>query len=127
MAGKPQKHPWWYSFKWAFRGAFYTFKTQKHMKFHLVAAILVILAAFILEVEPWQWAVLFLTIGSVITAEAFNTAIELVLDLTHPQYHPLAGLAKDVAAGAVLLSSIIAVIIGVIIFGPYLLRATGTG
>lgn len=88
MAGKPRKYPWWYSFKWAFRGVLYAFTTQKHMKVHLVAAIVVILAAFIFDVEPWQWAVLFLTIGSVIVAEAFNTAIELVLDLTHPQYHP---------------------------------------
>lgn len=121
MEQKTKRHPWWYSFKWAFRGMFYTFKSQKHMRFHLIVASLVILAALLFEVELWQWAVLFLTIGSVMAAEAFNTAIELVLDLTHPQHHTLAGLAKDVAAGAVLITAIIAVIVGLLIFGPYLL------
>lgn len=120
MAKSQKKNSEWRSFRAAFGGIFYNCKTQRHFRFHIVAAIIVIIAAALLKVERWEWVILLLTVGSVMTAEAFNTAIEIAVDLAEPNFNPLAGLAKDVAAGAVLITAIIAVIIGVFIFGPYL-------
>lgn len=111
----------WKSFGYAFRGILYNCKTQKHFRFHLLASMLVLLAAAWLGLERWEWAILLLTISSVMAAEAINTAVELVVDLAEPNFNPQAGLAKDVAAGAVLITAIAAVAVGIIIFGPYLL------
>ena len=75
----------------------------------------------ILEFPGLEWIAVILAIGLCMTAEAFNTAIESVVDLASPEQHPLAGRAKDVAAGAVLLAAMTAVVVGVIVFGPRLL------
>ena len=86
------------------------------MRFHLLAACLVIGAGFFTGLSPLQWAVLALTIAAVISAELINTAIEAVVDLVSPDHHHLAKAAKDTAAGAVLVVSAAAVIVGLIIF-----------
>ena len=70
-----------------------------------------------------EWAIIALTIGIVLAAEAFNTVAEAVVDLVAAEYHPLAKVAKDVAAGAVLVMAIAAVIVGLLILGPPLWRA----
>lgn len=121
MGGHHKGHSQWKSFGHAFRGILYNCKTQKHFRFHLLATILVLLAAAWLGLERWEWAILLLTISSVLAAEAINTAVEIVVDLAEPNFNPLAGLAKDVAAGAVLITAIIAIAVGIVIFGPYLL------
>jgi undecaprenol kinase/diacylglycerol kinase (ATP) len=90
------------------------------MRFHAVVAVLVIGAAIFFHVSAIEFAILFIAISSVIIAEMFNTVIELCVDLASPDYHPLAKIAKDVAAGAVLLSAILSVIIGVFVLGPHL-------
>lgn len=124
--GKYQKtNSFWRSLGQANRGILYSLKTQKHLQFHTVAALLVLLAAWWLELSRWEWVVLMLTIGSVVAAEVMNTAVELVVDLAHPDFHPLAGMAKDVAAGAVLLTAIQAIAVGLLIFGPPLFRTLG--
>ncbi|MEL1136191.1 diacylglycerol kinase family protein [Desulfitobacterium sp. THU1] len=115
----------WGSFQNAFRGIFYNVKTQKHFRIHLFATIVVLLTAFGLGFERWEWAILLLTISSVLTAEAINTALEIAVDLAEPNVHPLAGLAKDVAAGAVLIAVIMAVGVGVVLFGPPLVKFLG--
>lgn len=115
----------WESFGAAFQGILYNCKTQRHFRFHLFTAALVLLVAAWLRLERWEWVVLLLTIGSVMAAEAFNTAVELVVDLAEPNFNPQAGLAKDVAAGAVLIVAIIAVLVGVVIFGPRLVSLLG--
>jgi len=106
----------------AWRGMLYTVKTQKHVQFHVVAGISVLLLAWWSEVTRFEWLILILAIGSVISAEVMNSAIETVVDMVQPNYHPLAGIAKDVAAGAVLVTAIQAVVIGMVVFAPALLR-----
>lgn len=116
---------YWRSFGQAYRGILYSWKTQKHLRFHIVAGTIVLIAAWWLKLTRWEWAILLLTIGSVIAAEVMNTAVEIVVDLVQPNFHPLAGMAKDVAAGAVLVTAIQAVAVGIVIFGPPLIRWVG--
>jgi len=92
------------------------------MKIHLIAAAIAVGTGWILGLERVEWGLLFIAITLVLMAEVINTAIERTIDLIAPQYHPLAEKAKNMAAGAVLLSALAAVILGVIVFGPHLLN-----
>lgn len=96
----------------AIEGILWAVKTQRHMLFHLVAAILVLLAALVLQLTLQEFALLALAVTLVLFAELVNTAIEVVVDLVSPDYHPLAQRAKDIAAGAVLLASVAAIVLG---------------
>lgn len=91
------------------------------MKIHLLAALLVTITGFWLGVTPLEWAILIICIFMVLAAETINTAIEKTVDLVTREYHPLAKHAKNIAAGGVLLTAICAVIVGILILGPYLL------
>jgi diacylglycerol kinase len=84
-------------------------------------ALLAMIASTILHISPVEFALIFIAITGVFIAEMFNTVIELCVDLASPQYHPLAKIAKDVAAGAVLANAILSIIIGLFILGPHLL------
>ena len=108
------------SFKYAFEGIAAAFKEEPNLKFHFVAAALVILAGLYFQITHTEWLVLILTIGLVLTLELTNAAIEAVVDSFTDKVHPGAKLAKDVAAGAVLTGAITATAIGLIIFLPYL-------
>lgn len=108
------------SFAYAIKGIWYVVVTGRNMKIHLLAAVLVVLAGFWLEVTRLEWTMLLFCIFSVLAAETFNTAIEKTVDLVTRDYHPLAKHAKNIAAGGVLITAINAVIIGILIFGPYL-------
>jgi diacylglycerol kinase len=88
------------------------------MQIHLLAALAVIAAGLYLGLEWIRWAVLGLTIGFVLVSEMFNTVAEAALDAATPHYHPLVKVAKDVAAGAVLVTSLIAAIVGLLVIGP---------
>ncbi len=105
------------AFRYAINGVVDAIATQIHMKLHIIAAVVVILAAWFFQIKRWEWAVVLLTIGIVWAAEIMNTAIEYVVNLVSPDYHILAGKAKDAAAGAVLVISMSALCIGFIIFG----------
>ena len=107
-------------FRYAFQGLWYAVRTQRNMRFHVTVAILVILAGIFFRVSSVEFAMLFVAITGVFIAEMFNTVIEVCVDLVSPDYHPLAKIAKDVAAGAVLLSAILSVIIGLFVLGPHL-------
>ncbi len=96
----------------AIEGIIWAVKTQRHMLFHLVAAILVLVGALVLRLTLHEFALLALAITLVLFAELVNTAIEVVVDLVSPDFHPLAQRAKDVAAGAVLLASVGAAVLG---------------
>lgn len=104
------------SFNYAIDGLLYCVRTQRNMRIHLAIAVLVLLAAGITKVSALEATVLLLAIAMVISAEMINTAIETVVDLIRSTYHPLAAIAKNVAAGAVLVASIIAAAIGYLIF-----------
>src|SRR5437764_8524645 len=108
------------AFGYAFSGLWYALRTQRNARVHVGIATLVIIAGIVLRISAVEFAILFITISSVFTAEMFNTVFELCIDLASPTYHPLAKIAKDVAAGAVLLSAILAVVIGLFVLGPHL-------
>ncbi len=110
------------SFGYALRGIWLVIKTQRNFRIHLFAAVIAILAGLFFNLSHNEWAILILTIFAVFSAEAFNTAIEKIIDLVCPEYNKLAGEAKDIAAGAVLLTAIMAVIIGLIIFLPKIIE-----
>lgn len=106
--------------KFAVRGILETIRTERNARIHLVCAAVVILAGCFFRVSKNEWLVLMLTISAVITAEVINTAVESTVDLYTSRYHPLAEKAKNAAAGAVLVTAIGAVVVGLIIFGPKL-------
>jgi diacylglycerol kinase (ATP) len=106
------------AFGHAFRGWLHVLKTQHNAWIHLVFASVVILAGLWLQLKPFDWAIIVLTIAMVFTAEFINTAIEAVVDLASPVHHPLAKVGKDVGAGAVLVSALAGIVIGLLILGP---------
>lgn len=107
------------SFYYAIVGVVSVFKSERNMKIHCIAALVVVFLACLVNVTPFEWALLVITIFFVLVAETINTAIEKTVDLVTETYHPLAEKAKNIAAGAVLLSAANAVIMAVIIFWPY--------
>ncbi len=110
------------SFQYAFQGLKTLLKTQHNARIHLLATIVVVLAGFLLHVSKTDWALLLLAIALVWITEAINTAIEFVVDIVQPDYHPLAEKAKDVAAASVLIAALVAVIIGALVFLPLLIH-----
>lgn len=102
----------------AFRGLYVLFKTTSSIYIEIFIAVIVIIFGFYFKVSSFEWIMLVFSIGFVLVSETFNTAIEIDIDLTSPEYHPFARDTKDVAATAVLLSVFTAMIIGFIIFLP---------
>ena len=96
-------------------------RTQQNAWIHALATAGVVAAGLLIKFNRSEWCWIVLAIVSVWTAEALNTAVEFLTDVASPQFHPLAGKAKDVAAGAVLLAAAGAVVIGLVIIGPHLL------
>ncbi len=99
-------------FSVAFNGIVHTFRTQRHMRIHVFVALTTVLGAFLLNVPAREMLVILFMITLVLVAEMFNSAIEATVDLISPNYHPLAKFAKDIAAGAVLITTVMAVIVG---------------
>ncbi len=108
------------SFKYALRGVGIIFKTQHNAWLHGLATVVVVFLGFLLNISGGEWAVVLLSITSVLAAEAFNTAMEIDIDLTSPNYHPYARDTKDVASGAVLLTALGAALVGIVVFTPKL-------
>lgn len=106
------------AFRCAFRGVWMLFRDEAHAKIHAAATVLVIAAGFLFHIARWEWCAVLICIGTVIMAEAVNTAIERVCDKVCTERNPLIGQAKDIAAGAVLVLAIISVVIAAIIFIP---------
>jgi diacylglycerol kinase (ATP) len=109
------------SFGYAFAGLAYCLRTQRNFRIHLALAFLATLLGLWLGLAWAEWAVLAATVVLVLAAEMVNTMIESLVDLVTQEFHPLAGVAKDVAAGVVLLTAIGAVVVGLLIFLPKLL------
>lgn len=108
------------SFRHAFRGVGVIFRTQHNAWVHAVAAVIALVLGWWLRISEGEWATLVLAIAVVLAAEAFNTAVEIDIDLTSPDFHPFARDTKDVASGAVLLTAVGALMVGCIIFVPKL-------
>lgn len=105
-------------FRFAFSGLWYALRTQRNVRIHLSIAAAVIALGLWLDLSLNQWALLTLTIGFVLASEVVNTALEKLVDLVSPGYHPLAKVVKDVMAGVVLMTAVIAVIVGLLVLGP---------
>jgi diacylglycerol kinase len=124
-SGPPQRGPasaFLLSFAFAGQGAWHAVRTQRNMRVHLAAALAAVITGAVLGISAVQWACIALAIGTVLVAEIFNTVIEAMIDLQTQQFHPLAKVAKDGAAGAVLVASLAAVGVAVAVFLPRLLR-----
>lgn len=108
------------SFKHAWRGICFMLKTERNARFHLGMTVLVGLFAVVLDVNRLEAALLFFAVVLVFAIEIINTAIENALDHLHPNQHFKIGIIKDALAGAVLISSIIAAVVGLLIFLPHI-------
>ena len=106
------------SFKYAIEGFISSFKTERNMKIHVLAMVLVVLLGLYLKISIMEWCFITLAIALVIGSELFNTAIETIVDMVSPEKNPKAKLAKDISAAAVLAFALGAFIIGIIIFIP---------
>lgn len=106
------------SFQYPIKGLRYAYKNEQNLAVDVGMALLVLIFGFLFKINKYEWAILMLTIGLVISCELVNTAIEAVVDLVTEEYHPLAKVAKDTSAAAVLIFAVIAVIVGLIIFLP---------
>ena len=121
---KNRKQPLFKSFGYAFEGIWTGISKERNMKIHCLAVILVTAVGTFVGLTPMEWCICLLLFGMVISLELVNTAVEAVVDMVTEEYHPLARkplakIAKDTAAGAVLFTAIMAVIIGCIIFIPH--------
>jgi diacylglycerol kinase (ATP) len=108
------------SFKAALAGVHYVVRSQPNFTIHILATIVVLVLAFFLKVTVAEFSLLIFAIILVLTAEMLNTSIEAVTDLVNKEWNEEAKIAKDVAAGMVLVSSFGAIIIGIIIFSKYI-------
>ncbi len=110
------------SMQCAGRGVLLTLRSQHNMWIHAAATVVVIVTSLYFGITVVEWCLLVLACAAVWTAETMNTAFESLADATTQESHPIVGRAKDMAAGAVLITALGAVIIGVVIFGPYVLH-----
>lgn len=110
-----------HSFRAALTGLGSVLRGEPNARIHAVAALLVILAGFWLEISRLEWCWLVVAIAAVFAAEALNTALETLADAVHPDPNPGVGRAKDVAAGAVLVVAFAAALVGLLVLGPHLL------
>lgn len=108
------------SFVYAWNGIVYTVRTQRNMRIHITLAVLAIALGIWLRISPVEFAMVFVAITGVVVSEMINTVAEACVDLVTQEYHPLARVAKDVAAGAVLLSAMLAVVIACFVYIPHL-------
>ncbi len=106
------------SFKYAFEGIGEALKTEQNLKIHFFIMIVVITAGLVFKINAMEWIACIILFGLVISLELINTAIETTVDIAMPEKNEKAKLAKDVAAGAVLMSAIMAIVVGLIIFLP---------
>lgn len=104
------------SFNNAITGIIDTVRTERNMKIHLIVALGILIVSFFFDISKYEFLILVVTITMVIAAELINTAIEAAIDMTTNYYHPLAKIAKNAAAGAVLVAAISAVLVGYVIF-----------
>lgn len=122
---KMKKQPLDKSFGYAFEGVWNTVKSERNMQIHLGFTVCVIIAGFIFGITKTEWLICLVLFGQVMSLELVNTALEACVDVATDEWKPLAKKAKDAAAGAVLVSAIIAAVIGLWIFIPRLFLLLG--
>ncbi len=109
------------SVKWAWSGLWRFFSTETHAVLHLISAVIVVVLGFLFDVTPLEWVALILAIGLVIQAEIWNTVLEKVADFVQAEYDLRIKVIKDLSAAAVLWCACVAIVIGFLVFTPYVL------
>lgn len=120
-----RERSWRLTFRHAWEGIVYAFRTQINMRVHVAATLLVAVMGYILHISVIDWLFVITAMALVLVAEMINTAIETTVDLISPEFHPLAKIAKDTAAGAVLMAAVFAVIVGCIVFFEPVMHIAG--
>lgn len=108
------------SFKYAFQGLGHVLRAEHNFVVHLAAAIAVIALGAILQISKAEWLIIILCIGLVLITEILNTAIEWLVDMVSPQRNEKAGKIKDIAAASVLMAALVALVVGIVVFVPYI-------
>ena len=106
-------------------GILYALRTQRNMKIHLLASILVVAAGMFFRLDKLEWIAIILTVSAVWAAEIVNTSLEEIVDLVSPEYDIRAGNAKNLGAGAVLVTAIASLAVGITVFGPRIIHLLG--
>lgn len=123
IPGSKSDHPSFRkSFLFAVQGFRTAVATERNIKVMICAGVLAVVAGLLVGLDPLSWAIVLLCCGVVIMAELFNTAVETIVDLVSPEFHPLAGRAKDIAAAAVWFLSAVVAVVGVIVFANAMLN-----
>ena len=117
-----KKNPLYKSFGYAFEGIFTCVRKERNMKIHCLAMLCVVAAGFVFRISVSEWCICLILFGMILSLELVNTAMEAVVDLVTEERRPLAKLAKDTAAGAVLIAAIMAAGVGLLIFVPKVLE-----
>ena len=113
------KH-FWKSFKHALRGVGVVFKNEQSFRIQVICAVFVVFASALFRIKVYEWILVLLLIGSVLSLEMINSILERIVDSFKPRIHPIVKDIKDVMAGTVFVASVISAIVGLIIFYPYL-------
>lgn len=108
------------SIKYSLDGLYYAYRYEQSLWLHGFATILAIILGIIFKIKLSEWAIIFIALGSILALELINTAIEAAVDLTTTKIHPLAKIAKDCGSAASFIMSIVAIVIALFVFGPYL-------
>lgn len=108
------------SIKYSLDGLLYAYRYEQSLWIHGLATILAIILGIIFKIKLSEWAIIFIALGSILALELINTAIEAAVDLTTTEIHPLAKIAKDCGSAASFIMSIVAIVIALFVFGPYL-------
>ena len=106
------------SFGYAFQGIGKALKTEPNLRVHIIAGVLVLLAAYFFKFSKTEWLILAITISLVIILELINTAVEVITDMVSPHWSPKAKIIKDVSAASVMVAAILALIVGLVLFLP---------
>ncbi len=114
-------HSIWRSMGFAFDGLRYAFRSQRSLRIESIIAGFIVVIGFALNISRLEWVIVIISISFVIGLELVNTALEAVVDLVSPEYHPVAKVAKDVASAAVLTGGVGGLVAGLVIFGAYIL------
>ncbi len=122
IPGSDSDHPSFLrSFLFAVQGFRFAVRSERNIKVMLAGGAFAVIMGLVLQIDLVSWAIIFLSCGVVISAELVNTAIETVVDLVSPEFHPLAGRAKDIAAAAVWVLSVLVALVGIAVFAHALL------
>jgi diacylglycerol kinase len=113
------------AFRYALQGFAHTIKTQRSMRIHLCAAALVAVVGILVRLERLEWAIIAICVGLVLASELINTALEAIVDIASPEFHPKAKIAKDAAAAAVFVFAVVSVIVGLLVLVTALDRLVG--